>query len=356
MTSKLWWTKTADLLDDGVLGGTLARAPGATRAGTSGASAGASAEEQSFRSMSPWRNLVRAWEMRNHEKLKTNSWREVANWIDQHPADMSILTQGAMMTPTVMLEGRWDTWAYADLMVPDSRLSMLQKDCEGHDSIAEEKKEARLQNVIRPLLDPLGFRLTGKTGMEWQPANGQAYYNLMRSRVASLQKKVRIPDPSLFINHEMVHLIAQLPECDQSVRHWDALAQSGVIYDADTMDPPFNQDPGIKQALLRYQTLPLQGLVRTVTDWQQHESYTEQSIYDLDVWLRPTKRGNVEMNSTYPGRTPLTFVRSTTPTRKKVDVSDSPETETKRRRVEDDSAQSQDQADVQMGSSSSDVL
>eukprot|EP00971_Amphidinium_carterae_P205507 4078641-Amphidinium_carterae.4 len=87
--------------------------------------------------------------MRNHEKLKNHSWREVANWIDQHPADMSILTNGAMMTPTVLLEGRWDTLAYADQMVPDSLLSMLQKDCEGHDSIAEEKKEARLQNVIR---------------------------------------------------------------------------------------------------------------------------------------------------------------------------------------------------------------
>eukprot|EP00971_Amphidinium_carterae_P007195 142512-Amphidinium_carterae.1 len=102
------WTKTADLVDDGALGGTLARAPGATRAGTSGASVGPSAEEHAFRSTSPWRNLVRTWEMRNHKKLKTNNWREVANWIDQHPADMSILTQGAIMTPTVMLEGRDD--------------------------------------------------------------------------------------------------------------------------------------------------------------------------------------------------------------------------------------------------------
>eukprot|EP00971_Amphidinium_carterae_P301155 5983323-Amphidinium_carterae.5 len=103
MTSKLWWTKIADLRGEGTPG-VLAGVPGANRAGTSGVLAEAPAEEQTLRSMSPWRNIVRAWEMRNSEVLKNYSWKEVANFIDPHPADMSILTQGAMMTPSTLLQ------------------------------------------------------------------------------------------------------------------------------------------------------------------------------------------------------------------------------------------------------------
>eukprot|EP00971_Amphidinium_carterae_P271142 5380734-Amphidinium_carterae.1 len=194
MTSKLWWTKMTGPVGNGALGGTLARAPGAT--GT-----GAATGERSFRSMSPLRNLVRAWEMRNYEKLKTFSWREVT-FIEQHPADMSILTQGAVMTPTVLIEGRWDTWSYADLMAPDTLLSMLRKDSEGHENMGDDKNEARLEHVIRPHLDSLGFKLMGKNGTEWKPEDGLTYYTWIKAEWAYLKKKVRIPDPSLFINHD----------------------------------------------------------------------------------------------------------------------------------------------------------
>eukprot|EP00971_Amphidinium_carterae_P266207 5280440-Amphidinium_carterae.1 len=283
--------------------------------------------------MAPLRNLVRAWEMRNHEKLETYSWREVANWIEQHPADMSILTQGAMMTPTVLLEGKWDTWSYADLMVPDTLLRMLKRDCEGHNSLTDATKAARLLHVIQPLLDSLGFKLMGKNNAEWHPESEVSYYNWIESDTAYLKKTIRVTDPSLFINHGVVHLIAQLPECEGSVRHWHDMAINNMIYDADSntnipsraicrqavSDPPHNQDPSVHQALFRYQTLPLQGLVKAVTDWWQHESYAEGKICDLNVWRRPTKTDGVEMFLTCPGRTPLAFVRSTTPTRKKVE-------------------------------------
>eukprot|EP00971_Amphidinium_carterae_P219026 4347723-Amphidinium_carterae.1 len=60
--------------------------------------------------MSYWRNLVRAWEMRNYEKIKTEGWNGGVDWkTDPPPANMTILTQGATMTPTMLLDGRWDT-------------------------------------------------------------------------------------------------------------------------------------------------------------------------------------------------------------------------------------------------------
>eukprot|EP00971_Amphidinium_carterae_P232206 4607918-Amphidinium_carterae.3 len=66
MTSKLWWIK--------MIKPTKGREQ---EAGTSGVLAEAPAEEPSFKNTSRWRNLVRAWEMRNHEKLKHSSWNEV---------------------------------------------------------------------------------------------------------------------------------------------------------------------------------------------------------------------------------------------------------------------------------------
>eukprot|EP00971_Amphidinium_carterae_P273069 5420078-Amphidinium_carterae.1 len=104
--------------------------------------------------MAPMRNLVRAWEMRRHSDFQEYSWSEVLS-IESHPADMSILTQGAMMTPTVMTEGRWDTWSYSDLMDPEALLGMLKKDCKGHDTLTDKQREAKLRNVILPLLDSL---------------------------------------------------------------------------------------------------------------------------------------------------------------------------------------------------------
>eukprot|EP00971_Amphidinium_carterae_P101390 2006799-Amphidinium_carterae.1 len=102
-----------------------------TKDGVSGLRAGTSGQnvKPPFRTMSYWRNLVRAWEMRNYEGIKAKGWNGGVDWEkDPHPADMTILTQGTTMTPTVMLEGRWDTWSYADLMDPDAFFHMLVRD------------------------------------------------------------------------------------------------------------------------------------------------------------------------------------------------------------------------------------
>eukprot|EP00971_Amphidinium_carterae_P149460 2963224-Amphidinium_carterae.2 len=58
MTSQLWWTKMVDPV---------------TRRERE---LGEVPEEESFNNMSPWRNLVRAWEMRNHERLIERTWHE----------------------------------------------------------------------------------------------------------------------------------------------------------------------------------------------------------------------------------------------------------------------------------------
>eukprot|EP00971_Amphidinium_carterae_P131267 2600101-Amphidinium_carterae.1 len=58
MTSQLWWTKMVDPV---------------TRRERE---LGEVPEEESFSNMSPWRNLVRAWEMRNHERLIERTWHE----------------------------------------------------------------------------------------------------------------------------------------------------------------------------------------------------------------------------------------------------------------------------------------
>eukprot|EP00971_Amphidinium_carterae_P314667 6254944-Amphidinium_carterae.2 len=192
-------------------------------------------EEEPFSNMSPWRNLVRAWEMRNHEKLNTSSWHDIC-YPDPHPADMSILTQGATMTPTVMREGQWDTWSFGDLMVPEQLMSMLAKDHDSHDMMTDEKKNLRWHHVIKPLLDSLGFKMVGRDGTnEWNPANGLLYYQDFYGRLDSLQRKYRVPDPSVFVNHEVVHYIAHQKDITQALKQWEKHALQGDYYIVGTM-------------------------------------------------------------------------------------------------------------------------
>eukprot|EP00971_Amphidinium_carterae_P093189 1844350-Amphidinium_carterae.2 len=63
------------------------------------------------------------------------------------------------MTPTVMLEGHWDTWAYGDLMNPKLLLAMLMKDHDCHESMTDDQKRWKWYHVIKPLLDSLGFKM-----------------------------------------------------------------------------------------------------------------------------------------------------------------------------------------------------
>eukprot|EP00971_Amphidinium_carterae_P239532 4755415-Amphidinium_carterae.1 len=63
-TSKLRWTKMNDPLDN------------RERRNRANGEPAEEPVEESFSNMSPWRNLVRAWEMRNHEKLQEKTWHE----------------------------------------------------------------------------------------------------------------------------------------------------------------------------------------------------------------------------------------------------------------------------------------
>eukprot|EP00971_Amphidinium_carterae_P066709 1321087-Amphidinium_carterae.1 len=56
---------------------------------------------------------------------------------------------------------------------------------------------------------------------------------------------------------------------------------------------------------------------------------------ELQVWRRPINQQDVEMSSTFPGRTPLTFVRSVSPTRKKEEEASQQEEAAKRRKLDE---------------------
>eukprot|EP00971_Amphidinium_carterae_P168076 3330303-Amphidinium_carterae.1 len=289
---------------------------------------------------------------------------------------MTDLTQGATMTPTVMLEGHWDTWSYGDLMVPEQLFSMLAKDNECHDNMSEEKKDRRWHHIVKPLLESLGFKMVSKDGSEWNPQSGVTYYQDFFAKLDSLQKKYRVPDPSLFVNHELVHYIAHQKDIEQALKQWEEHATIGNHYiDGTGMCVPgrleqFQQPSrhavndntsGVALAMARCQTFQLQGAIEVIDDWTDHTSYMEASIERLTIWNRPRKNNNIEMASTYVGRTPFTFIKSASPTRKNDVLTNSQESDTKRKKVEDivsllDSASSTGLGDVTMGTSSGEVL
>eukprot|EP00971_Amphidinium_carterae_P211882 4204685-Amphidinium_carterae.1 len=345
MTSKLWWTKMADPIN--------AR-EGRNRTSTEPAEE-PEPEAEVFSHMSSWRNLVRAWEMRNHKKLQEKTWHEVT-FVDPHPADMTDLTQGATMTPIVMMEGQWDTWSYGDLMVPEQLMSMLASDNECHEYMSEEKRERKWRNVIKPLLRSLGFKMVSKDGSEWNPPNGMIYYQEFFVKLDSLQKTYRVPDPSVFVNHEVIHYIAHLKDCEQAIKQWEEHATIGNHYiDGTSQCVPgrleqYHQPPkhsvsdtssGVERALVRCQTFQLHGAIEVIGDWTDHVSYMEFNIERFNIWNRPRKTNDnyqpnvIEMASTYVGRTPFTFVKPASPTRKNDELSNSQDSGAKRRKVED---------------------
>eukprot|EP00971_Amphidinium_carterae_P094998 1879733-Amphidinium_carterae.1 len=117
---------------------------------------------------------------------------------DPHPADMTILTQGTTMTPTVMLEGRWDTWSYADLMDPDAFFNMLVRDSWKHEKLEMSQKQYKWLHVILPLCASLGYQLMINEENSVFPADGGKYYELMnRGAITSVRRCVRIPDASV---------------------------------------------------------------------------------------------------------------------------------------------------------------
>eukprot|EP00971_Amphidinium_carterae_P217658 4320496-Amphidinium_carterae.1 len=134
------------------------------------------------------------------------------------------------MTPTVMKAGQWETWSYADLMDPVALLAMLKKDCKGHDSLSDFQRKSKLRHVILPLLDTLVFKLVGLNNKEWTPQCGIYYYTFLEADAAHLKKKIQVPDASVFINHNVIHLVAQLPNCDGRLQFWQSKIEANQIY------------------------------------------------------------------------------------------------------------------------------
>eukprot|EP00971_Amphidinium_carterae_P301091 5982367-Amphidinium_carterae.2 len=240
-------------------------------------------------------------------------------------------------------------------------MSMLAKDNECHDNMSDEKKEKRWHHVIKPLLNSLGFKMVSREPTKWR------------------DKKYRVPDPSLFVNHEVVHYIAHQKDCEQAIKQWEEHAMIGDHYiDGKAMCVPgrleqYHQPSrhdvndstsGVDRALARCQAFQLHGALDAIDDWTDHVSYMEASIERLNIWNRPRKTNDIEMASTYVGRTPFTFIKSAlvaSPTRKNDELSNSQESDTKRRKVEDivsllDSAPSTGLGDVTTGTSSGEVL
>eukprot|EP00971_Amphidinium_carterae_P347021 6488820-Amphidinium_carterae.1 len=160
----------------------------------------------------------------------------------------------------------------------------------------------------------------GLNNKEWTPQCGIHYYTFLEADTVYLKKKIQVPDASVFINHNVFHLVAQLPDCDGRLQFWQNKIEKHLIYYMGVNVPsrvvsrkivekaPENENPGVQRALLRYQTLNLHGLLSTVPHWGKHESYMDRRMEELQVWRRPTNPQGVEMSSTFPGRTPLTFV------------------------------------------------
>eukprot|EP00971_Amphidinium_carterae_P085091 1683355-Amphidinium_carterae.1 len=165
--------------------------------------------------MSHWRNLVRAWEMRNYEGVKKYGWNGGIDWVnDPHPADMATLTQGAAMTPTMMIEGRWDTWSYADLMDPETFRDILRKNSFNQKYLSMSQKQYKWLHIISPLCAALGYEVMSKDDTAYFPGDGDKYYNLMdMGAMVAIKRCVRIPDASVHVNHELIHYVAQSFDC-----------------------------------------------------------------------------------------------------------------------------------------------
>eukprot|EP00971_Amphidinium_carterae_P024700 487298-Amphidinium_carterae.1 len=60
--------------------------------------------------------------------------------------------------------------------------------------------------------------MVSRDGSVWNPLDGVTYYQDFFARLDSLQKKYRVPDPSVFVNHELVHYIAHQKDIEQALQ------------------------------------------------------------------------------------------------------------------------------------------
>eukprot|EP00971_Amphidinium_carterae_P208714 4140864-Amphidinium_carterae.4 len=344
MTSKLWWDK---LDSDGALG-VHVRAPEQYQ-GAPGVHVGA--PQQSFKTMAPWRNMVRAWEMRKYDLIRRAGWNEAQSKEDPHPAFMPLITQGAAMTPTMMIEGSWDTWSYADLMVPEAFYRMLKKDAFKYEKLEPRQIAVKWLTVIHPLLTSLGYTLRDAEGQMVVPLSGEDYYEKMAtSYITSLLKTVKRPDATVLVNHEIFHSVAQAEDCADLLILWRWIAKKELWFDDEVKVPGFLDfkldqrrkecDDGpstVSKAFIRYQTLSLHGFLSRITDWSEHATVTPGTIFNLPIWLCQDKTVGdmkVPLQPFYYGRTPFTFVKSPVPTRKKEEESSTQVFDAKKRKIE----------------------
>eukprot|EP00971_Amphidinium_carterae_P207274 4112253-Amphidinium_carterae.1 len=147
--------------------------------------------------------------------------------------------------------------------------------------------------------------MVGRDGAtEWNPENGVLYYQDFYGRFDSLQRKYRVPDPSLFVNHEVVHYIAHQQDITQALNQWEEYALKGEHYIVETMMcvpgrlEQFNQPAkynvsdstgGVDTALARCQSFLLQDPIDVVEDWTLFQAFVEDSVERLAIWNRPRK-------------------------------------------------------------------
>eukprot|EP00971_Amphidinium_carterae_P174926 3467670-Amphidinium_carterae.1 len=295
--------------------------------------------------------------MRNYDGVKEYGWNGGIDWVnDPPPADMTILTQGATMTPTMMIEGRWDTWSYADLMDPETFCEILKQDSFNQKHLSNEQRQYKWLHIISPLCAALGYELMSGTDASYHPADGDKYYILMEmNAIAYLKRCARIPDAAVHVNHELIHYVAQSFDCAKLLRLWKKRAEFFKVYEGEqeglsgcrfphAIENKYDDQrdlgdvpTGIEKGLSRYGVLKLHDALEAITDWSLHKSVLPDRVHHMAIWVGQKKYvgdEEIELDASFQGRTPLLFVKSTSSTRRKEKDPEGKPTDLKKRRVE----------------------
>eukprot|EP00971_Amphidinium_carterae_P058821 1162903-Amphidinium_carterae.1 len=131
-----------------------------------------------------------------------------------------------------MLEGRWDTWSYADLMIPEAFFEMLMKDSVRQEKLDMAQKQFKWAHIIEPLCASLGYQLMFSEERSIFPHDGVGYYQLMADgKITSVTRCIRVPDASIQVNHELIHYVAQSFDCANLLQLWRERAEKFVFFD-----------------------------------------------------------------------------------------------------------------------------
>eukprot|EP00971_Amphidinium_carterae_P100133 1980128-Amphidinium_carterae.1 len=72
----------------------------------------------------------------------------------------------------MMIEGRWDTWSYADLMDPEMFHEILLRDSFNQKHLSMPQRQYKWLHIIQPLCAALGYELMSKEDTSYFPADG----------------------------------------------------------------------------------------------------------------------------------------------------------------------------------------